>query len=217
MNDFTVLREDMVREQLEARGIRDPAVLAAMREVPREEFIPPEMQWGAYDDNPLPIGEGQTISQPYMVAYMSEALGLSRESRVLEIGTGSGYAAAVLSRIVDRVYSVERLTALARTARERLYRLGYTNVHVLVGDGSMGWPEHAPYDAIVVTAGAPGVPKLLAEQLAVGGRLVIPVGADPFSQLLVRVRRTGESEFREEGLFEVRFVPLVGAAGWKLS
>jgi protein-L-isoaspartate(D-aspartate) O-methyltransferase len=217
MNDFTVLREAMVSEQLEARGIRDPAVLAAMREIPREEFVPPEMQWGAYDDNPLPIGEGQTISQPYMVAYMSEALGLSRESRVLEIGTGSGYAAAVLSRIVDRVYTVERLAALARTARERLYRLGYTNVHVLVGDGSMGWPEHAPYDAIVVTAGAPGVPKLLAEQLAVGGRLVIPVGADPFSQLLVRVRRTGESEFREEGLFEVRFVPLVGAAGWKLS
>jgi protein-L-isoaspartate(D-aspartate) O-methyltransferase len=187
-----------------------------MREVPREEFVPPLLREAAYEDNPLPIAEGQTISQPYMVAYMSEALELSRESRVLEIGTGSGYAAAVLSRIVDRVHTVERLAGLARSARERLARLGYTNVQVLEGDGTMGWPEYAPYDAIVVTAGAPGVPKALAEQLALGGRLVIPVGAHPYNQLLVRVRRTGESEFREEELFEVRFVPLVGTAGWKL-
>ncbi len=216
MRDFACQRDAMVREQLESRGIRDPAVLAAMREVPREEFVPRELREAAYDDNPLPIGEGQTISQPYMVAYMSEALELSPAHRVLEIGTGSGYAAAVLSRIVGQVYTVERLTGLAESARRRLDRLGYDNVRVEEGDGSLGLPEWAPYDAIVVTAGAPGVPKPLAEQLAIGGRLVMPVGATPYFQILVRLRRTGESEYREEELFEVRFVPLIGAAGWKL-
>ncbi len=216
MLDYAAQRDAMVREQLESRGVRDPAVLAAMREVPREEFVPPELKGEAYDDNPLPIGEGQTISQPYMVAYMSEALELSPSHRVLEIGTGSGYAAAVLSRIVDRVYTVERLAGLAESARQRLLRLGYANVQVQVGDGSLGLPDWAPYDAIVVTAGAPGVPKLLAEQLAIGGRLVIPVGTNSYFQILVRVRRTSESEYREEELFEVRFVPLIGAAGWKL-
>lgn len=216
MHDFTALRYTMVREQLEARGVTDPAVLAAMREVPREEFVPDGLRGEAYDDNPLPIGEGQTISQPYMVAYMAEALELSRQDRVLEVGTGSGYAAAVLSRIVDRVHTVERLAGLAHAARERLERLGYGNVQVLEGDGSLGWPEFAPYDAIVVTAGAPGVPKPLAEQLTVGGRLVIPVGYHPYFQALVRVRRVAEREYREESLFEVRFVPLIGAAGWKL-
>lgn len=216
MHDYAALRESMVRGQLEARGVRDPAVLAAMREVPREEFVPSALRGEAYEDIPLPIAEGQTISQPYMVAYMAEALELSRQERVLEIGTGSGYAAAVLSRIVDRVYTVERLMGLAVTARQRLARLGYDNVEVLEGDGSLGWPQHAPYDAIVVTAGAPGVPKPLAEQLVMGGRLVIPVGPHPYFQLLVRVRRVGEAEYREESLFEVRFVPLVGAAGWRL-
>lgn len=216
MHDYYALRESMVREQLEARGVRDPAVLAAMREVPREEFIPADLKGEAYEDTPLPIDEGQTISQPYMVAYMAEALELTGKDKVLEIGTGSGYAAAVLSRIAGRIYTVERLMGLAFTARERLRRLGYGNVQVLEGDGSLGWPENAPYDAIVVTAGAPGVPKALAEQLALGGRLVIPVGPHPYFQILIRVRRVGESEFREESLFEVRFVPLVGAAGWKL-
>lgn len=216
MHDFTALRYTMIREQLEARGVTDPAVLAAMREVPREEFVPASLRGEAYDDSPLPIGEGQTISQPYMVAYMAEALELSRQDRILEVGTGSGYAAAVLSRIVERVYTVERLPELAYAARERLERLGYGNVQVLEGDGSLGWPEYAPYDAIVVTAGAPGVPKPLAEQLTVGGRLIIPVGYHPYFQVLVRVRRVDVSEYREESLFEVRFVPLVGAAAWKL-
>ena len=215
MRDFAALRDMMVTEQLEARGIRDPAVLAAMREVPREEFVPAELAGHAYDDNPLPIGEGQTISQPYMVAYMTEALELARTDRVLEIGTGSGYAAAVLGRLVSEVHTVERIAALATTARARLLGLGYDNVHVHLGDGSMGWPGEAPYDAIVVTAGAPQVPQPLLEQLAVGGRLVIPVGTHTRLQTLVRVRRVGETEYRQESHFDVMFVPLIGEAGWE--
>lgn len=204
----------MIREHLMGRGIRNPAVLAAMGQVPRESFVDPGMQELAYEDHPLPIAGGQTISQPYIVAYMTEALELSATDRVLEIGTGSGYAAAVLSRIVTTVYSVERLEELARSARQRLEGLGYTNVIVLEGDGTLGWPEHAPFDAIVVTAGAPRVPKPLLLQLAMGGRLVIPVGATSFLQNLIRVRRLGEDEFRYEDLCGVRFVPLVGAEGW---
>ncbi len=204
----------MIREHLVGRGIRDPAVLAAMRQVPREAFVDQGMRELAYEDHPLPIDGGQTISQPYIVAYMTEALELSGTDRVLEIGTGSGYAAAVLSRIVHTVYSVERLEALARVARQRLESLGYGNVVVLEGDGTLGWPEHAPYDAIVVTAGAPAVPKPLLRQLAVGGRLVIPVGASSFLQNLIRVRRQGEEDYRSEELCGVRFVPLVGAEGW---
>lgn len=204
----------MIRQHLMGRGIRDRAVLLAMRQVLREEFVPVAMRDQAYDDHPLPIGEGQTISQPYMVAYMTEALELTGIERVLEIGTGSGYAAAVLSRIVDTVYSVERLASLAESARQRLERLGYTNVVVLLGDGSLGYPEQAPYDAIVVTAGAPKVPKPLLQQLAMGGRLVIPVGAASFMQMLVRVRRVGEHDFRSEELCGVLFVPLVGDEGW---
>jgi protein-L-isoaspartate(D-aspartate) O-methyltransferase len=207
-------REIMIREHLMGRGIRDPAVLAAMRQVPREAFVDAGMQELAYEDHPLPIAEGQTISQPYIVAYMIEALELSWKERVLEIGTGSGYAAAVLSRIVDTVYSVERLEELARSARQRLERLGYTNVIVFEGDGTLGWPEHAPFDAIVVTAGAPRVPKPLLRQLARGGRLVIPVGASSYLQSLIRVRRLGDDEYRYEDLCGVRFVPLVGAEGW---
>jgi protein-L-isoaspartate(D-aspartate) O-methyltransferase len=207
-------REIMIREHLMGRGIRDSAVLAAMRQVPREAFVDPGMQELAYEDHPLPIAGGQTISQPYIVAYMTEALELSGTDRVLEIGTGSGYAAAVLSRIVDTVYSVERLEELARSARQRLERLGYTNVIVLEGDGTLGWPEHAPFDAIVVTAGAPRVPKPLLQQLARRGRLVIPVGSSSFLQNLIRVRRLGEDEFRYEDLCGVRFVPLVGVEGW---
>jgi protein-L-isoaspartate(D-aspartate) O-methyltransferase len=207
-------RERMLRDHLAGRGIHDPAVLAAMAEVPREEFIDAGMLSLAYEDGPLPIEEGQTISQPYIVAYMTEALELTGNERVLEIGTGSGYAAAVLSRIVETVYSVERLEGLADSARQRLERLGYDKIRVHVGDGTLGWPEHAPYDAIVVTAGAPKVPKPLLQQLAIGGRLVIPVGSSSHLQNLIRVRRTGEHDYHSEDLCGVRFVPLIGAEGW---
>lgn len=207
-------RDIMIREHLVNRGIQDRAVLKAMRDVPREEFIDWRMLDKAYGDHPLPISEGQTISQPYIVAYMTEALELKPSDRVLEIGTGSGYAAAVLSRIVTTVYSVERLGGLAQSARERFERLGFSNIIVHEGDGTLGWPEHAPYDAIVVTAGAPKVPQPLLEQLALGGRLVIPVGRSYDVQMLVRVRRVTEYDYRSEELCGVRFVPLIGAAGW---
>lgn len=215
MPDFSILRDLMVEDQLRPMGIGDAGVLAAMREVPREEFVPLEMRSFAYDDGPLPIGEGQTISQPFMVAYMVQVMELLRDDRVLEIGTGSGYAAAVLSRIVNEVHSIERLAGLAERARERLRELGYLNIHVHFGDGSLGLPEFAPYDAIVVTAGAPRVPRHLKEQLSIGGRLVIPVGPYPELQTLVRVRRLGEDEFQSEQLMAVRFVPLIGADAWK--
>jgi protein-L-isoaspartate(D-aspartate) O-methyltransferase len=207
-------RAIMIREDLLGRGIKDAAVLRAMREVPREAFIASELVAHAYDDRPLPIEEEQTISQPYIVAYMTEALELTPTDRVLEIGTGSGYAAAVLSRIVTTVYSVERLATLATNARERLAELGYSNIVVHEGDGTLGWPEHAPYDAIVVTAGAPKLPEPLLTQLAIGGRLVIPTGPTSFLQMLVRVRRLAENDYRSEELCPVRFVPLIGAAGW---
>lgn len=214
MKTLDYQRDIMIREHLLGRGIRDQAVLQAMREVPREAFIDERILESAYGDRPLPIAEGQTISQPYIVAYMTEALELDAEDRVLEIGTGSGYAAAVLSRIVTTVHTVERLGGLAQSARERLERLGYTNIVVHEGDGTLGWPEHAPYDAIVVTAGAPNVPKPLLEQLAIGGRLVIPVGESCEVQMLDRVRRVSEHDYRSEQLCGVRFVPLIGAKGW---
>ncbi|HXE97459.1 MAG TPA: protein-L-isoaspartate(D-aspartate) O-methyltransferase [Dongiaceae bacterium] len=207
-------RDIMIREHLMRRGIRDPAVLKAMREVPREAFVDELILEMTYGDHPLPIAEGQTISQPYIVAYMTEALELDATDRVLEIGTGSGYAAAILSRIVTTVHSVERLNGLARAARQRLEQLGYSNIIVHEGDGTLGWPEHAPYDAIVVTAGAPQVPQPLLEQLAIGGRLVIPVGRSLEGQVLVRVKRMSEHDYRSEELCGVRFVPLIGAAGW---
>ncbi len=213
MADFTTSRQDMVERQLAARGISDPRVLAAMREVPREAFVPERLAEFSYEDTPLPIEEGQTISQPYIVAAMAEALELRPEDRVLEIGAGSGYAAAVLSRVGREVWAVERHPELARLAAERLARLGYDNAHVLEGDGTLGLPEHAPYDAIVVAAGGPEVPPALREQLAVGGRLVIPVSEDPRLQTLVRVRRRADG-FDHEDLGAVRFVPLVGAQGW---
>jgi protein-L-isoaspartate(D-aspartate) O-methyltransferase len=214
MRDFATQRRRMVREQLARRGIRDPSVLHAMGEVPREAFVPDDMQVAAYDDSPLPIGEGQTISQPYIVAHMAEALELGPEDRVLEIGTGSGYGAAILSRMAAQVYTVERRPALARAAQGRFQELGYDNIHVRHGDGTLGWAEHAPYDAIVVTAGGPEVPEPLLAQLAVGGRLVIPVGSTHYSQTLIRVRRLAEDKYQREGLGQVRFVPLVGEAGW---
>jgi protein-L-isoaspartate(D-aspartate) O-methyltransferase len=207
-------REKMVDAQIAGRGIHDAGVLAAMRKVPREAFVPAHLVSRAYEDGPLPIGEGQTISQPYIVAAMTEALRLQPGDRVLEIGTGSGYAAAVLSVLAAEVYTIERLERLAASARRRLHDLGYANVHVRPGDGSLGWPEHAPYDAIVVTAGGPDVPPSLLQQLAVGGRLVMPIGPTPRSQRLVRVVRTTEERYDREALEEVAFVPLIGAEGW---
>jgi protein-L-isoaspartate(D-aspartate) O-methyltransferase len=207
-------RERMVATQIEARGITDPLVLDAMRIVPRERFVPASLAKFAYDDGPLPIGHGQTISQPYIVAVMAQAAGLKPGARALEIGTGSGYGAAVLSRIAAEVYTVERVGALAAAARASLAKLGYANVHVLEGDGSLGWADHAPYDAIVVTAGGPRVPRTLLNQLAVGGRLVMPVGPVARHQRLVRVTRTDAHEYAYEDLEEVAFVPLIGAEGW---
>lgn len=211
---MAALRERMVTEQIAARGISDGAVLKSMGGVPRETFVMPGEEHLAYEDYPLPIGQGQTISQPYIVAYMTEALQLSPEDVVLEVGTGSGYAAAILSRIVRKVYTVERIAELANRARERLMGLGYDNVEVVTGDGSIGYEVHAPYDAIVVTAGAPIVPKALLQQLKVAGRLVIPVGSTQTMQILVRVRRIDEKEYKYEDLCAVRFVPLYGAEGW---
>jgi protein-L-isoaspartate(D-aspartate) O-methyltransferase len=213
--ELAKLRDEMVRYQLAARGIRQPGVLRAMGEVPREAFVPGDLAHLAYADMPLPIGQEQTISQPYIVALMTEALELTPEARVLEIGTGSGYAAAVLSRIAAEVYTVERHEALARQALDRYLRLGYDNIHVLHGDGTLGWPEHAPYDGIVVTAGGPQVPEPLLSQLDIGGHLVIPVGSTLLTQDLVRVTRTVEDKYHRESLGGVRFVPLVGEAGWQ--
>jgi protein-L-isoaspartate(D-aspartate) O-methyltransferase len=212
--DFGRRRTEMVERHIAARGVRSPLVLAAMRSVPRESFLPEELWEFAYDDAPLPIAEGQTISQPYIVAMMTEAMDLEGGDKVLEIGTGSGYAAAVLSRIAKNVYTVERIGQLADKSAATLTKLGCRNVHVLHSDGTRGWPDHAPYDAIVVAAGGPQVPESLKAQLKIGGRLIIPVGADRRLQELVRVIRVSEDEYTTEELADVRFVPLVGAEGW---
>lgn len=213
-DDLAALRRAMVETQLVGRGIRDAAVLRAMAAVPRERFVPEIDPQHAYDDSALPIAELQTISQPYVVALMLEAIAPSATDCVLEIGTGSAYATAVLAEIVAEVYTVERLATLAAAARRRLAELGYRNVHVLEGDGTLGWPEHAPYDGVVVTAGGPDVPAPLLSQLRIGGHLVIPVGATPRAQELVRITRQTADEFRRENLGPVAFVPLIGAEGW---
>ena len=207
-------RDQMVERHLAARGISDPRLLDAFRTVRREDFIPEELAEFAYRDTPLPIGDEQTISQPYIVAVTIDALGLKGGERVLEIGTGSGYAAAILSRVAKNVLTVERRESLATEARGRLARLGFQNVEVLHGDGTLGWAEHAPYDAIAVAAGGPEVPRALLAQLAPGGRIVIPVGPDEASQTLVRVTKEGAEEYRQEPIASVRFVPLIGAQGW---
>jgi protein-L-isoaspartate(D-aspartate) O-methyltransferase len=212
--DFAALREGMVDLQVAGRGVRSQLVLNAMRTVPREAFLPESLREFAYEDAPLPIAEGQTISQPYIVALMTEALALEGGDKVLEIGTGSGYAAAILSRIAKDVYTVERIGQLAEKAAGALADLAYRNVHVLHGDGTRGWPDHAPYDAIVVAAGGPEVPESLKTQLKIGGRLVIPVGVDRRVQELLRVIRVTENEYRTEDIADVRFVPLVGEEGW---
>ena len=214
MADFAALRRRMIDTQLVARGIRCPAVLRAMAAVPRERFVPELDAPDAYGDSALPIGHAQTISQPYIVALMLEAIAPGPMDRVLEIGTGSGYATAVLAEMVAEVYTVERLGTLAAAARARLADLHYRNVHVLEGDGTLGWPEHAPYEGIVVTAGGPDVPAPLLPQLRVGGHLVVPVGSTPRSQELVRVTRRTTDEYTRESLGAVVFVPLIGNAGW---
>ena len=211
---FAERRHRMVETQLSGRGIRAQAVLTAMRTVPREAFVPAELRACAYEDMPLPIGDRQTISQPYMVAWMMEALQLAPDDRVLEIGTGSGYAAAVLSCLAQTVYTVERLERWVRHAGQCLQSLGYRNVYLHHADGTLGWPAYAPYQGIVVTAGGPTIPAALQDQLAPGGRLVIPVGAHQRRQQLLRVSREGATTWRQETLGAVRFVPLIGAQGW---
>jgi protein-L-isoaspartate(D-aspartate) O-methyltransferase len=213
-SDDAARRAKMVQRQIAGRGVDDPPVLEAMSSVPREEFVPPAAGRRAFNDEPLCIGKGQTISQPYVVALMTRALRLEPGDRVLEIGTGSGYSAAILSCIVDEVFSVECISELAAEAAARLARLGYDKVVVKQGDGTLGWPEHAPYQAIVVTAGGPRVPETLKRQMAMGGRLVMPVGDDRTLQSLLRVTRTAEDRYRTEDLGAVRFVPLLGAEGW---
>jgi len=213
-DDYADRRERMVSQQIASRAIVDPAVLAAMRAVPREQFVLEPYRQYAYDDTPLPIPANQTISQPFIVAYMIAALALGPEDRVLEIGTGSGYAAAVLSRIAREVYTVERHYKLADYARSRLERLGYANVQVRHGDGTRGWPEHAPYDGVIVAAGGPAVPESLRGQLAIGGRLVMPVGRSRSAQNLILITRVDEGVYRDEMLVPVAFVPLIGDEGW---
>lgn len=204
---FARMREDMVRTQIAARGVRDERVLAAMREVPRHLFVPPEMRPSAYDDRPLPIGEGQTISQPYIVGLMSELLGVGPGDRVLEIGTGSGYQAAVLAAMGCEVYSIEIRESLALSAGERLEGAGYPGVHLRVGDGYQGWPQAAPFAGIIVTAAPDRIPEPLLEQLRMGGRMVIPVG--DFYQTLKVLTRT-EDGVTERPVIPVRFVPMTG-------
>ncbi len=211
-DDRRAERRRLVRTQLESRGVVSPAVLDAMASVPRHRFVAADLSDQAYQDKPLPIGHGQTISQPYMVAAMAEAADIGPGDRVLEIGTGSGYGAAVLAELADAVWTVERHRSLAREAADRLSKLGYGNVSVVHGDGSLGWPDEAPYDAIVVTAAGPAVPDALRDQMVDGGRLVMPVGGRYGDQRLVRIVRSGD-RYESEDLGGVRFVPLIGEQG----
>lgn len=206
------LQRAMVEDQLKIRGIADERVLAAMEKVPRHLFLPAELQPHAYEDCPLPIGEGQTISQPYIVALMTELLQVEPGDKVLEVGTGSGYQAAILTEIGAEVYTIEYIESLMEKAKERTEKAGYAGIHFLAGDGTIGWPEHAPYNGIVVTAGAPQIPQPLVDQLAEGGRLVLPIGGR-FSQILVRITKVG-GELRTEESCGCVFVPLLGKYGW---
>ncbi len=210
--DYGKLRKEMVEYQLKSRGIRDRKVLDAFLRVEREKFVPPEMKETAYDDTPLPIGEGQTISQPYIVALMTEALKLEGNEKVLEVGTGSGYQAAILAEIGCEVYSVERIPSLAEKAKKVLEQLGY-KVNIKIGDGTLGWEEFAPYDRIIVTAAGPDIPKSLISQLQDGGKLIMPVG-DYFSQELILLTKKGKRLIKEN-LGGCQFVPLKGKEGWK--
>ena len=214
MTDFAKLRERMVREQIEARGLKDPALLTALREVPREQFVSPLQRAWAYGDYPLPIEAGQTISQPYIVALMIDAAGVREGDRVLEVGSGSGYAAAVISRIAAHVVGIERQAELVVIARERMARLGYGNVEIVEGDGSVGWSKGAPYDAILAAASGSHVPQPLIDQLALGGRLVMPVGGTGQVQHLVKATKQEDGTIQQSDLGAVRFVPLIGEEGW---
>lgn len=211
--DYSIARRRMVEAQVIARGVSDPRVIEAMLKVPRHLFVEQAFQSQAYTDFALPIGERQTISQPYIVALMTEALELKGDEKVLEIGTGSGYQAAVLSQVAGKVYSVERHPALARRARKVLDATGNAHVNLKVSDGTFGWEEEVPFDGIIVTAGAPSIPPKYLEQLKIGGILVIPVGGHEF-QTLVKVTRVTETEYKEENLIDCRFVPLLGRYGW---
>jgi len=210
--DYTRAREKMVQEQIVDRGIRDPRVIEAMRKIPRHFFVPDALLGRAYGDTALPIGDSQTITQPFMVAFMSEALGLGGKERVLEVGTGSGYQAAVLACLAERVYSVERIPSLLERARKTLDRVNCLNVVTKLSDGSYGWQEEAPFNAILITAGAPSLPQPLMDQLKTGGIMVIPVG-ERNSQRLIRVRKNSRG-FSQEELLECNFVSLVGEFGW---
>ena len=213
MIDFPKARLKMVEEQIVSRGIKDAKLIAAMKKIPRHLFVEEALQNQAYSDHPLPIGEKQTISQPYMVALMTEALLLTGKEKVLEIGTGSGYQTAIVAELSEKVFSVERIRPLAIRARKLLYELGYFNVEIKIFDGTFGWIQESPFDAIVVTAGSPDIPQPLIDQLAMGGKLVIPVG-DTFVQDLFRVTRTEEG-VKKEDLGGCRFVKLIGKYGWE--
>jgi len=213
--NFTELREQMVRQQIEERGIRDPAILDAFRAVPREAFVSDDHRQWAYDDHPLPIEAGQTISQPYIVAVMIEAAEIGRGDAVLEIGAGSGYAAAVIGQIAETVIGIERHAELARIAVKRMEALGYSNVRIVEGDGTRGCREEAPFDAILAAASGSHVPERLLAQLAPGGRLVMPVGDPASVQHLLKVTKAEDGRIERQDLGAVRFVPLIGEEGWK--
>jgi len=218
MDRYAKQRKKMVDSQIRSRGIRDERVLRAMEKIPRHLFIDVGLIDQAYNDNPLPIGEKQTISQPYIVALMAEALELKGREKVLELGTGSGYQAAILAELADRVFTIERIAALAQKARKLLESLNYYNVVIRVGDGTYGWREESPFDAIVVSAGSPSIPRTLVDQLAVGGRLVIPVGGR-YSQSLIKLTRLSENpdDVKTEDLGGCRFVNLIGEHGWQIE
>jgi protein-L-isoaspartate(D-aspartate) O-methyltransferase len=218
MDRYEKQRKKMVDAQIRSRGIRDERVLRAMGKIPRHLFVDEGLVDQAYNDSPLPIGEKQTISQPYIVALMTEALGLGGREKVLELGTGSGYQAAILAELADRVFTIERIASLAQKARRLLESLNYYNVVIRVGDGTYGWREESPFDAILVAAGSPSIPRTLVEQLAVGGSLVIPVGGR-FTQNLIKLTRLSENpeDVKKEDLGGCRFVSLIGEHGWKME
>jgi protein-L-isoaspartate(D-aspartate) O-methyltransferase len=212
--NFAIARKKMVENQILSRNIKDRRLIDAMLKVPRHIFVEEAMAAQAYNDKPLPIGEKQTISQPYIVAFMTELLELTGKEKVLEIGTGSGYQAAILASLADRVYTIERIRPLISRARKALDSLGFFNVNIKIADGSIGWKEEAPFDAIMVTAGSPGIPDELVDQLATGGKLVIPVG-DKFDQTLVRITKREDGSVFREDFIDCRFVKLIGKFGWE--
>jgi len=214
--NFEIARKRMVQEQIVARGITTPRLLEVLLKIPRHLFVQEAMAVQAYSDGPLPIGEKQTISQPYMVALMTDLLEVSSKDHVLEIGTGSGYQTAILASLVRRVWTIERIRPLAMQARKALDSLHLLNVNIKVGDGTLGWPEEGPFDAILVTAGAPAIPETLAAQLAPGGRMIIPVG-DESNQTLLRIRKEADGTLTQETSIGCRFVPLIGQQGWQTN